>query len=79
MENTVGFWSILPPLLAIVLSLLTREIVLSLSVAIFSGTLIYTLNGLGNFDADPAFLPVSMFVISRRIRVVKAARPSMAN
>lgn len=50
MENTVGFWSILPPLLAIVLSLLTREIVLSLSVAIFSGTLIYTLNGLGNFD-----------------------------
>ena len=50
MENTVGFWSILPPLLAIVLSLLTREIVLSLSVAIFLGTLIYTLNGLGNFD-----------------------------
>lgn len=50
MENTAGLWSLLPPLLAIVLSLLTREIVLSLSVAIFSGTVIYSASGFGNFD-----------------------------
>ena len=40
MENSVGAWSLLPPLLAIALSLLTREIVLSLFVAIFSGCVV---------------------------------------
>lgn len=50
METSAGLWSIIPPLLAIVLSLLTREIVLSLSVAIFSGALIYVALGIGTFD-----------------------------
>ncbi|MGN0854934.1 MAG: Na+/H+ antiporter NhaC family protein [Kiritimatiellia bacterium] len=51
METYAGFWTVLPPLLAIALALLTREIVLSLSVAIFSGVLVYVARGFGTFDA----------------------------
>ena len=40
MDN-FGLWSLVPPIAAIVLALLTREIVLSLFVAIFSGTAIH--------------------------------------
>ena len=42
MENA-GLWSIVPPLVAIVLALLTREIVLSLFAAIFSGAAIHVI------------------------------------
>ncbi|MGN0852355.1 MAG: Na+/H+ antiporter NhaC family protein [Kiritimatiellia bacterium] len=48
MENSVGAWSLLPPVLAIALSLLTREIVLSLFVAIFSGCVVQTVLAGGN-------------------------------
>ena len=40
MEN-YGLWSVLPPLVAVVLALITREIVLSLLAAIFTGAAIH--------------------------------------
>ena len=43
-----GFWSVVPPLVAIALSLITKEVIFSLLVGIMSGALIYTvLTGLG--------------------------------
>ena len=39
--NEVGLWSLVPPVVAIVLALVTREIVLSLVAAILSGTAVY--------------------------------------
>lgn len=41
--NDVGIWSLIPPLVAIVLALLTKEIVLSLFAAIFSGAAIHVI------------------------------------
>ena len=40
----VGLLSILPPIIAIALALLTRQVVFSLIIGIFSGTLIYAFN-----------------------------------
>ncbi|MBR6791330.1 MAG: Na+/H+ antiporter NhaC family protein [Oscillospiraceae bacterium] len=40
----VGWLSILPPLIAIVLALITKEVISSLLVGIFAGTLIYACN-----------------------------------
>jgi Na+/H+ antiporter NhaC len=37
----VGFWSIVPPLIAIALALITKEVIFSLIVGIFSGVFIY--------------------------------------
>ena len=43
-----GIWSVVPPLVAIILSLITKEVIFSLLVGIMSGALIYsTLAGLG--------------------------------
>ena len=39
--NDAGLWSLVPPLVAIVLALLTREIVLSLVAAILSGAVVH--------------------------------------
>lgn len=39
--ETAGLWSLIPPLVAITLALVTREVVLSLCVAIFSGAAIH--------------------------------------
>ena len=39
--NEVGLWSLVPPVVAIVLALVTREIVLSLVAAILSGTAVH--------------------------------------
>lgn len=41
-----GALSILPPVLAVVLDLITKEVFSSLIIGILSGTLIYTVNGL---------------------------------
>ncbi len=38
----VGFISILPPIIAIILALITKEVISSLLIGIFSGTLIYS-------------------------------------
>ena len=46
---STGAWSIIPPILALGLALLTKEVYSSLTVGVFSGMLIYqfTLNGAG--------------------------------
>ena len=36
----VGAWSLLPPVVAIVLALITKEVVLSLVAGVLSGTII---------------------------------------
>jgi len=40
----VGFLSLLPPIIAISLALITKEVISSLMIGILSGTLIYSLN-----------------------------------
>lgn len=40
----VGFLSLLPPLIAISLALITKEVISSLMIGILSGTLIYSIN-----------------------------------
>lgn len=48
MEWNAGMWSIVPPIIAIVLALITKEVVFSLILGILSGTVIYSLlTGLG--------------------------------
>lgn len=47
-----GFWSIVPPLLAIVLAIVTRKAILSLFLGVWSGGLIYTYEGSMNWVAD---------------------------
>ena len=36
----VGFWSVVPPLLTIVLAIITKEVLLSLFIGVFGGCLI---------------------------------------
>ena len=48
----VGFWSIIPPIIAIGLALVTKEVISSLVIGILSGTLIYSLG------TTTGFLPV---------------------
>jgi len=45
----VGILSILPPLIAIILALVTKEVISSLLIGILSGTLIYSVNTGGGF------------------------------
>lgn len=48
MEWNAGIWSIIPPIVAIILALITKEVVFSLILGILSGTIIYSLmQGLG--------------------------------
>ena len=49
---SVGILSILPPLIAVVLALVTREVFSSLIIGILSGTLIYTIKTDGNVVVD---------------------------
>lgn len=46
---STGAWSLIPPILALVLALVTKEVYSSLTIGVFSGMLIYqfTLNGAG--------------------------------
>ena len=37
-----GFLSIIPPIVAIVLALVTKEVIFSLLLGVFSGTIIYS-------------------------------------
>ncbi|MDD4593230.1 MAG: hypothetical protein PHG06_22850, partial [Parabacteroides sp.] len=37
-----GFWSVVPPLLTIVLAITTKEVLMSLFIGVFSGALIYS-------------------------------------
>ena len=42
MEFVGTVWSLLPPIIAIVLALITKEVYLSLFIGIVSGALLYT-------------------------------------
>ncbi len=57
---TTGVWSIIPPILALVMALVTKEVYSSLTVGIFVGMLIYqfTLNGAGIDQAIDALCMV---------------------
>ena len=46
---STGFWSVIPPLLALALALITKEVYSSLTIGVFVGMIIYqfTLNGAG--------------------------------
>ena len=48
----VGFWAVLPPIIAIVLALLTKEVISSLLIGILSGALIFTIASGGNVVVD---------------------------
>ena len=54
---STGVWSIVPPVLALVLSFITREVYSSLTVGVFSGLVIYQfcLNGVGFEQLVAAF------------------------
>ncbi len=57
---TTGAWSIIPPVLALVMALVTKEVYSSLTVGVFVGMLIYqfTLNGAGVEQAIDALCMV---------------------
>ena len=48
----VGWLSVLPPIIAIGLALITKEVISSLMIGILSGTLIYTIASGGNPVVD---------------------------
>ena len=52
----VGWLSIIPPILAITLALITKEVIISLVLGILSGTLIYTA-AMGKIPVPPGIPP----------------------
>ncbi len=59
-----GFWTITPPFVAIVLAFITKNVVLSLFLGVFSGALLLNLQGANIFGAfTDAFLSVVGFVL----------------
>lgn len=61
---SVGVLSLLPPLIAVVLALVTREVFSSLIIGILSGTLIYTLKTDGNVVVDTVRLQLKLWATS---------------
>ncbi|MDR0442270.1 MAG: Na+/H+ antiporter NhaC family protein [Treponema sp.] len=60
-----GIWSVVPPLVAIVLALLTKEVIFSLLVGIMSGALIHSaIAGLG---------PLGIFTVTINMMITKLA------
>ena len=55
-----GLWSIVPPILALVLALITKEVYSSLTIGVFTGMIIYqfTLNGAGGEQLVASFTMV---------------------
>ncbi|WP_138207566.1 Na+/H+ antiporter NhaC family protein [Haloimpatiens lingqiaonensis] len=54
-----GFWTLIPPIVAIVLAFITKNVVLSLFLGVFSGAIILQLNGVSLLSVVPnAFLMV---------------------
>lgn len=60
---SVGLWSILPPLVAIVLALLTKEVIFSLACGHFSGAVIYAVAA--NLGVAGVFSSVSDLMIEK--------------
>lgn len=62
---SVGIWSILPPILAIVLALVTKEVIPSLVLGILTGTTIYAVySGLGFIGVYSAFIDLMIEKLS---------------
>ena len=69
--NEAGLWSLVPPVVAIVLALITREIVLSLVAAILSGAAVHVLlTGGGVMDAFGLFTGVLCEKLSENMPMV---------
>jgi Na+/H+ antiporter NhaC len=67
---SAGIWSVMPPLVAIVLALVTKEVIFSLVVGIMSGALIYSVfAGLGVFG---------IFTVTVDIMIYKLGDPGNA-
>ncbi len=62
-----GFWSIVPPLLALALALITKEVYSSLTVGVFVGMIIYqfTLNGVGGEQLIDSFAMVPQMMVEQ--------------
>lgn len=61
--DNAGFWSIIPPLVAIALALITKEVIFSLLIGIMSGALIYSqFAGLG---------PLGIFTVTMDMMITK--------
>lgn len=89
-----GIWSVVPPFVAIVLSLITKEVIFSLLIGIMSGALIYSLltglGGVGIFtvtvdtmisklaDGDNAAMVVFLALLGALVAVVTRAGGSGA-
>jgi len=68
--SNAGIWSVVPPLVAIALALITKEVVFSLLIGIMSGALIYSvLSGLG---------VVGIFTVTIDTMISKLADPDNA-
>ena len=87
-----GWWSLLPPLIAIALALITKEVYSSLFIGVFSGMLIYTFAGGGSvfssvslmFDmmsskiADNAYMIIFLALLWAVINLVSKSGGSLA-
>ena len=64
---STGAWSLLPPILALGLALITKEVYSSLTIGVFSGMLIYqfTLNGAGVEQLVDSFVMVPQMMIEQ--------------
>lgn len=72
---STGVWSIVPPLLALGLALITKEVYSSLLAGVFSGLIVYefTLEGVGVEQLITAF---TMILPLWRNRLLQTARSS---
>lgn len=59
-----GIWTIIPPLIAIILAFITKNVILSLFIGVFSGTFLLQLNG---FNVGSAMLNGFLDIITRVI------------
>ncbi|MBU5676009.1 Na+/H+ antiporter NhaC family protein [Alkaliphilus sp. MSJ-5] len=59
-----GIWTIIPPLVAIILAFITKNVILSLFIGVFSGTFLLQLNG---FNVSSAFIGGFLDIINRII------------
>lgn len=57
-----GVWTIMPPLVAIILAFITKNVILSLFIGVFSGTFILQLNG---FNLGSAFTNGFLDIVNR--------------
>ena len=57
-----GIWTIVPPLVAIILAFITKNVILSLFIGVFSGTFLLQLNG---FNVGSAFVNGFLDIINR--------------